>query len=446
MKNSLLSLLALVSSLGTPLFAAGDALTLRVAPEREWLVRGASREVLVQVELEGRRPEQPQRTPMNLALVLDRSGSMAGAKLEKARQAACVAIDQLGPDDFVSLIVYDNNAEVLVPSQKLDSRDRDAIKRRIERIQPGGGTAIYSGVQLGAQQLRKHLDRERVNRVILLSDGIANVGPSRTSDLTDLGRHLRQDGMSVSTIGLGDDYNEDLMAGLAEASAANYYYVQDSEKLPKIFEDELGSARSIVARSVTIRIQAPKGVRIREILGHPEIVCGDNLAEITLPEYFGTLKRRFLARCEVTEGRTESTEVAAVELKYEDSASGKSAQQEQKAVVRFTEETAKSEASIQSEVAKEANVWRNRDAKERALKLAEEGKPQDAAKVIRQQLAAYKAAPVSAKPAAVSSDIRALEAVADTLEVGRSLPKGVVKQMKAESFQDKNASRAPLSK
>src|SRR6185503_18065619 len=116
-------------------------------------------------------------------------GSMQGAKIEKARQAACVALDQLSDDDIFSLVIYDNDSEVLIaPDRVGSSRNRDELKSRIDRIRPGGGTALHAGVTLGARQIRRNLDKERVNRVILLSDGLANVGPSRTSDLASLGR------------------------------------------------------------------------------------------------------------------------------------------------------------------------------------------------------------------------------------------------------------------
>src|SRR6185437_3479821 len=122
------------------------------------------------------------------------------------------------------------------------------------------------------------------NRIVLMSDGLANVGPSRPSDLAGLGRELRREGLAVTTIGLGDDYNEDLMAGLAEASNANYYYVRDAEKLPEIFTQEMGASRSVIARDIIIHIKTPEGVRLKEILGRPEIECGGDSAEIKLPE------------------------------------------------------------------------------------------------------------------------------------------------------------------
>lgn len=436
-------LVLLLTGIGAPFArAATESLTLRVAPERDFVHTGALREVIVQIELEGRRPERNQRSPMNLALVLDRSGSMTGAKLEKARQAASMAIDQLDSNDYVSLIIYDNNAEILIPPQRVESaRDRAALKERIARITPGGGTAIHAGVQLGAEALRKHMDRERVNRVILLSDGLANVGPSKSSDLSALGHKLREEGMSVTTIGLGDDYNEDLMTALAEASQANYYYVQDAEKLPGIFSKELGVARTVLARGIQIRITVPEGVKLREILGHPEIICHGRSATISLNEYFGADTRRFLARCEVEAARTEPIEVASVDLRYEESGSGKAANQNQVATIKFTEEKQKSDDSLRGDVAREASIWRNREAKQLAVKLADEGKPMAAAKVLRSQAIENAAAPAAAQIPNLAEENQKLEATAKDVDANGTLSKSKRKEVQFENYQDKYQKR-----
>ena len=299
-----LQLLSLAAALAQAASASpAPDVTLRVTPDREYVYRLGPREMIVQVEIEARKSDDTRRAPMNLAIVLDRSGSMEGAKIEKARQAAAMAVDKLGDDDFFSLVTYDSDTDLLIPPERVGSRDhREELKARIHRIQPGGSTALHAGVVLGAKQVRRFFEKERVNRVILLSDGIANVGPSSTSDLARLGRELRSDGIAVSTIGLGDDYNEDLMTALAEASNANYYYVKDAEKLPGIFAEELGAARSLLARSIVIRINAPEGVRLKEIIGRPDIECRDRVVEIKMPELFGSEKRRFLVRC-VAEGK-----------------------------------------------------------------------------------------------------------------------------------------------
>lgn len=416
--------------------------TLQVAPERDLIYSRGSREVIVQIDLAGRRSDPIHRTPMNLAIVLDRSGSMQGAKIEKAKQAACVAIDQLGNDDFFSLVIFDNHTEVLIPPNRVGrERSRAALKERIDRIRPGGGTAIFAGVTLGAEQLRRHLDKERVNRVVLLSDGLANVGPSRTSDLADLGRQLRRDGMSATTIGLGDDYHEDLMTALAEASNANYYYVRDAEKLPGIFAEELGAARSIVARGVTIRITAPAGVRVKEIIGRPEIDCTGRTVEIKLPEYFGGDQRRFLARCVAEKSTSESLEIATVDLSYEPTAGGQAEPQQQAAKIKFTDEERKSDESLRAEIAREVAITKNRLAKELAVKLADEGRSKDAADVLRTQAAANAIAPAAMQLPGVAEENRRLEAAAAEVESKGRLGKSSRKQIQYENWQDKYQKR-----
>jgi Ca-activated chloride channel family protein len=439
--KTLLSLLLPMVAGAAAAFAAPTDLELRVAPERDYIYKRGPREVVVQIELDGRRPERGRRAPMNLAVVLDRSGSMAGAKIEKARQAAGVAVDQLTDDDIFSLVTFDNETEVLIAPERVGGpRQREALKERIDRIRPRGGTAIHAGVTLGAQQLRRFLDQERVNRIVLLSDGLANVGPSRPGDLARLGGDLRREGMSVTTIGLGDDYNEDLMAALAEASQANYYYVRDAEKLPGIFSEELGAARSVIARRVTIRITVPEGVRIREIIGRPEIECGGRSVEISLPEYFGGEKRRFLARCEAERAGDTPLEVAMVDLRYE-SDSGRAAPQQQRAKIEFTDDEKKADESLRMEVGRNVAVARNRLAKELAVKLADEGRGKDAADVLRRQAAANAALPAPMQVPATATENRKLEEAASEVESKGRLGKSSRKQIQFENWQDKYQKR-----
>jgi Ca-activated chloride channel family protein len=236
--NKTLFALGLATGLAVHL-SAGETLHLNLVPDREILLKGRPQEVVVKIDLNAIADRQKhRRTPLNLAVVLDKSGSMTGAKLEKTKQAALQLVDRLAPNDVFSLVIFSDEARVLVPAQKVE--DKEALKEKIEGIEAGGSTALYAGVKTGARQIQEYFSSKRINRVILLSDGLANVGPSSTRDLRRLGSDLAEKGISVTTIGVGDDYNEDLMAGLAEASDANYYYVQDTEKLPEIFAKELG--------------------------------------------------------------------------------------------------------------------------------------------------------------------------------------------------------------
>ena len=435
-----LQLVSLVAATLAHAAAASPApdVTLRVTPDREYVYKAGPREVIVQVEIEGRKADDARRVPMNLAVVLDRSGSMEGAKIEKARQAAAMAVDKLNDDDIFSLVTYDSETNLLIEPQRVGNRDnREELKARIHRIQPGGSTALHAGVVLGAKQVRQKFEKERVNRVILLSDGIANVGPSRPSDLASLGRELRGDGISVSTVGLGDDYNEDLMTALAEASNANYYYVKDAEKLPSVFAQELGASRSLLARSIVIRINAPEGVRLKEIIGRPDIEVRDRIVEIKMPEFFGSEKRRFLVRCEAEGKAADAIEAAQVELNYATADGAPAPAQRSAAKVAFTDDQKKADDSIQADVAREYGIAQNRIAKEMAVKLADEGKAKDAVAVLRKQAAANAAAPAPMQVPGLSEENRKLEAAATELETGGRLEKSRRKTMQFENYADK---------
>ncbi|MEZ5406121.1 MAG: VWA domain-containing protein [Verrucomicrobiia bacterium] len=218
---------------------AKETLEVKVNPDQEVLLVDDEKEVAIKIDLTASRiPHYHHRLPLNLAVVLDRSGSMEGAKLEQAKQAAIALVNQLSDDDIFSLVVYDNEVQILIPAQPVEDKDR--LKSRISRIEAGGGTALYAGVEQGADQVQRYFSAKKINRVILLSDGLANIGPSSNHEISALGRRIAKDGIAVTTMGIGDDYNEDLMASLAEASDANYYYVKDVEDLPDIFSKELG--------------------------------------------------------------------------------------------------------------------------------------------------------------------------------------------------------------
>lgn len=439
MKKRLFVCLLLAAGLVGPAWAnPSSALSLKVVPERDAICRG-SKELIIQVDLEGKKAANTaRRTPINLALVLDRSGSMAGAKLEKARQAAAVVVDQLTADDSLALVIYDNEAEVLFPLQRVGTlRDRARLKEKIHAIEPGGGTALHAGVKLGSEQLRRELKEENVNRVILLSDGLANVGPKTPADLARLGRELRGGGVSVSTVGLGDDYNEDLMTALAESSHANYYYVQDAEKLPGVFAEELGSVQQVLARGVTIRIEVPEGVSIREIIGQPEIKHSGRVAELQIPEYFASDRRQLLVRCAIEDTTAVNMRVAHTRLAYQDSDTGREVEVTSDTEVRLVDDERTSAASVRNDVASNVASVRNRLDKEAAVALADKGDAKSAAELLKSRIAANVQLPESQQMRGVTEENRKLQQTVQELEARGALGKTSRKQVQYENWKGK---------
>jgi Ca-activated chloride channel family protein len=426
----------LATGLATNL-AAGDTLRLKLEPDRGFLLSGSPQEVVVKIDLTAAgHKKKVKRTPLNLAVVLDRSGSMTGAKIEKGRQAAMGLVDQLAPGDLFSLIAYSDNAEVLVPAQELE--DKEVVKSRISRIRPGGSTALYAGVELGATQIQRHLSSRRINRVILLSDGLANVGPSSTQDLRQLGHALSERGISVTTIGVGDDYNEDLMAGLAEASDANYYYVKDTERLPQIFAKELGELVTVAAREVRIEIICPKGVRPIGLIGRPEVFTGQK-ASVLLSQLALEQNRYLFLRCQVNEPQPE---IAAVTVRYTDELNGGTEQSlSERARVRFTEDETVAAKSERAEIVAQRELLLTAVAKDAALAEADAGRYKQAAQTLNRQAIALDLQYQNA-PASVQSQLRD-EAVnlrlrANQLEQNQ-YDSGTRKAMQSESWNARNS-------
>lgn len=417
-----------------------DILHLKVEPEQTRLLAGADREIVVKIDLTSPDAKKTRRNPLNIAVVLDRSGSMAGAKIEKARQAAALVVDQMTSRDTFSLIAFDTQVEVIVPAQRVD--DKEAIKSQIERIRPRGSTAIYAAVDRGASELQKHLSGDRINRVLLLSDGLANVGPHTPRELRRLGETLAQRGVSVTTIGLGDDYNEELMSGLAEASDANYYYVRDTEKLPEIFAKELGSLLAVTAREIRIEITCPEGVEPIGLIGRPEKFDARR-GIVHLDSLSAGQNRSLLLRCRVAgTSRSGETEVARVNLSYRNELrDGAHGEMRDSARVTFTGNEALAKASINSKITIERELMWNAVRKDEAIAQADAGNYEAAAQKLSAQAASLSiscaAAPVESQPR-LRAEVENLRQQSADLQQGR-YGAGSRKDLQSQSWNYRNS-------
>ena len=256
--------------------AETQKLTLDAAPGFSILKAGEKQQAWMRVGLKGfHLKREGARAPINVAIVLDRSGSMQGEKIQRAREAAIGALDLLNSNDIVSIIAYDSDVNVLVPATKLT--DKEQVANIIRAIQPGGNTALFGGVSKGAAEVRKFMDDKHVNRVILLSDGLANVGPSAPGELGDLGASMKKENISVSTLGLGLGYNEDLMVALASKSGGNHQFIENASELAGIFRREFDDVLSVVAQTVDVKIDIPEGIRPVRVLGNAADINGQSV-------------------------------------------------------------------------------------------------------------------------------------------------------------------------
>lgn len=343
---------------------------------------GGRQTAYLKVGLEGFTLDRPaDRPPVNLAIVLDRSSSMDGDKIEKAKEAALLAVDRLGAEDVLSIVAYDSGVEVLVPAAPL--RDREGVRAKIRSIRPGGSTALFAGVARGIEEIRKYLESGRVKRVILLSDGQANVGPSSPNELGRLGVAAKKEGIAITTVGLGLGYNEDLMAQLAQRSDGNHAFAATPEALAKLFDLELGDVLSIVAQEVAVKVALENGVRPVRVLNREAEITGQDVF-LSLNQLYSRQEKFVLLEVEVTSPAVPAAprRLGTVEVSYANVITGKTDRLSAAPVVEFARSTAELEAKQDRGVMVAVAEALAADTNRRALALRDEGKVDDARRML----------------------------------------------------------------
>jgi Ca-activated chloride channel family protein len=240
-------------------------------------------------------------------------------------------------------------------------------------------------VSQGAAEVRRNLGYPYVHRVILLSDGLANVGPSSPEDLGRLGAALLKEGISVTTVGIGDGFNEDLMTRLAQRSDGNHYFVESSRDLPRIFAAELGDVLSVVARKVVVELECPVGVRPLRVIGRDGSIRG-NRVEIRLNQLYGGQQKYALVEVQVSAAQAEEIrDVAVAHCTYEDAVTRAVRRFSSSAQVRFTAQP--EEVRRAANPAVQENVVQNEmaEARDQALDLYNAGRKDEAARELRQR-------------------------------------------------------------
>ena len=349
----------------------------RVEIDRSVLPAGGAQKAVVKITLDAPPPpEKSMRPAVNLAIVLDRSGSMAGQKLERAKDAAIEALRHLGPMDMFSVVVYDHNVSTVVTAQH--AKNIEWIEGRIRQIRSGGNTALFGGVSQGAAEVRKNLDGNYVHRIILLSDGIANVGPSSPEDLGRLGAALIKEDISVTTVGVGTDYNEDLMTSLSQNSDGNTYFVESSRDLSRIFTAELGDVLSVVAKKVNIIIELPNGVKPLNIIGREGRIKG-RMVELSLNQLYGSQEKYVWIEVEIPGGKSgEKKDIAYVNVSYENPFTQKKETSSGRVYARFSKDKIKVKKSANIAVQKEYYLNLNAISQDKAISLSDKGKKNEA--------------------------------------------------------------------
>ena len=371
------------------------SLTLTGKLSHPYVTPGMS-DVFLSFDVTGVEVPDSTRAPVNLSLVIDRSGSMNGDKIVHARQAALALVDQLGEHDRLAIVHYGNDV-VVYPGAFVTDDAKRKMKAFIRRIQDEGGTNIGDGLVAGKAQLDKGRTDFKVNRLILLSDGQPTVGITSASGLTKLATRIHGDGTTLTSIGVGLDFNEDLMQRIAEVGGGSYAFLENSTAIAGIFARDLKQAGAQVARDVALTMTLPAGVQFGEVLGRPATQSG-NVVTVPLPDFSAGQVEKLVVRVRVQAPglANQALDVADTKLTYTDVLAGTAADQAVKLAALVTGDATLAQARRNKEAVVDATRAQSAVNYKRAAQWLEKGEQKRATEELRKNDVLFdEAAPIA---------------------------------------------------
>jgi Mg-chelatase subunit ChlD/TolB-like protein len=240
-------------------------------------ISSRGQEEIIQIGIQGKELSFEELPPMNLAFVIDKSGSMRDQeKMEWVKESFYIFIDKVREKDFVSLIYFDNRAETVFPSTRMDSQyKRERFKDEVYRVRPGGGTNLMDGVKLGYKEVLSNYRKEYVNRVLVLSDGMATTS---TTGLLEMAQRYSGMGINISTIGVGKDFDLQLMNNLAHRGGGSSRFISDREQMEKTFGTELDRMVVPIAKDVEMKLEFLQNVEVLATWGYENRIYGNSIS------------------------------------------------------------------------------------------------------------------------------------------------------------------------
>ncbi len=412
------------------------ALRVSTQLERRYLREAGGGEAYLQIDVAADPAEAgaARRVPVNAVLIIDRSGSMEGEKVARARDAARALIAALNGEDRLAIVDFASDAHVLVPSTAATDEAKARALAAVARLGATTGTNLSGALDLAAPELARGRAPFRMDKVFLASDGQANEG---VSDRAGLLRVAQRDfgPATVSTFGVGEDYDEDLMTALASQAGGRTRFIRNSDELRPAFSAELSRASSVVARGVRLDVRGLSGARVLSVLGY----AADG-GWIRLPDFAAGEERRVMVKLSLPAGHGVA-DLAHVELAFAD-ATGADHRCEAAAQATFTADRAQLGEAPTAAAAYGARVEMAQLAKD-AAESREKGELQQA----QAQLSALRSVSLKAQASAPAPVAAALAEEAMQLDGEVSgVAGGVVgdvagKKVKQRAF---DAARAPV--
>ncbi len=408
--------------------------TMKAGMSSAAIARGSGGAIHASFEITTDAVQNNERPPLNLALVIDRSGSMSG-RIQHAQAAAIGLVNRLDQRDRVSLVQYDDTANTVIPSIVVDAAGKERLRKAIAAIALGGGTNLNGGLELGRDEVKRELAKAQVSRVILLSDGHANEGIVDPQAIAGTARAAANQGVRITTVGIGDDYNEDLMEAIAESGRGQYHYVKEASDLERVIAGELSGIQATVATSVELHLKTPcAGVEIADVLGYESRRDGDTVV-VPMADLFGGDSRKLLVSLKVPDAELGKIGTIQGELVFRDAKGGELQRTAVSLGVDRTDNAQLAMESVDKEVMGQViqldaarSMRQAAQAYERGDQAAAVRELQESRRAIQDKAGLYKLAPEAS--AAALEDIQGMEASTSTYAPTSGEAKGVLKASK----------------
>lgn len=298
--------------------------------------------------------ESGPRTPLNLCLVLDTSGSMEGLPLEYAKQSCNYVIDLLGPQDIMSIVTFEETVNVLMPPQRVTAKQ--PIKDGIARIVSGNTTNLYDALSLSLQQvLSSQESRGRATRMVVLTDGEPTAGIKDFSSLVNHAGQIKDQGVTITFLGFGPDYNEELLAAMAKRAGGNYAYIPRPEMIPEVFRLEVDKMLSVAATGMRLNLKMARWVNLRSSSVVSPVPSGNEIA-IALPDLERGAVMQHIFDFDFPNHPLGHYRVATGSLSYENALTGAQQEVPLDFVMEFTADSARYSAPVNPLVAQAGEI------------------------------------------------------------------------------------------
>lgn len=273
-------------------------------------------DIWLQVGLQASEATEQDLRPLNVSLVLDKSGSMADEdKMSYLKESLFIFLDELEPEDIISIVVYDFNASVLLPAQSVG--DGQAVRSAIQQLRPGGTTNLHGGLMLGYAEVEKYFSADLNNRVILLTDGIANEGVTDPEDIAADSIAYNQQGIMLSTIGLGLEFNDELLHTLAEQGKGNYHFISDAEEMERVFKTEAAGLVQTVATDVWLTLELAPELQVQRVYGY-EYDLQEGVMRVQFDDAGAESNQILMVKMVIPAGQSLELPIATAKLEYVD--------------------------------------------------------------------------------------------------------------------------------